>query len=586
MLFRKDPSVNNFLKRGGNMQSPRIKMGFLILAIFCWLLPISYSLAADDAQMATTIKSKTLAGDLQQSEDVELPVEEQVAHKPFIWGDDATIATGSVDGGIGATYDNDFNQYAARCTTYNAIARNSIKVYKSADEGATWQVFRWFYNPDGYQYSLPQLLIYDSGTTQYLLVFHLRSDYDGHVRLAKYTTDGTLIGYYTVARRGTDTTITYYSACTDLDGDTAIVVFEVNEPGDVTPDLRCIRSTNAGSSWFDEGLVDYDGSHPDVAYGMDGYVYTVYQTTTDEDYDIEFRRSTNYGDTWGDPTKLMNDTFDDDYPKIAAVHTQPGNSAYVWATFNHDYGNSGNIDVRYVYSSNSGSSWSGYRNLASSSDYDEMASDLTVFRLTDYTIIHVSYLKRLFSISPLKESSNIYTAWTGPDDPTNWNELTKINDHMAAVSSDGRYVCQGTIMYCGFIFWLAGYVYAGKMPFPSMLFYDDLYFDGYCFTDVEDEDGEISLPTYFSLYDNYPNPFNPETQIEYYMPFECHVKLEIFNILGQRIRILVDEYQSGGENSVVWDGKDDNGEEVASGVYFYKLEAEEFSQTKKMVLIR
>jgi flagellar hook assembly protein FlgD len=64
------------------------------------------------------------------------------------------------------------------------------------------------------------------------------------------------------------------------------------------------------------------------------------------------------------------------------------------------------------------------------------------------------------------------------------------------------------------------------------------------------------------------------------------VKLSIYNVRGQRVRVLVNELQAAGHNTVLWDGKNQDGQEVASGIYFYRLEAGEFTDTKSMVLLK
>ncbi|KPK99737.1 MAG: hypothetical protein AMJ91_06530 [candidate division Zixibacteria bacterium SM23_73_3] len=561
---------------------PKSKIGYLFLVMLSclFLSPITYAVEMDEPILAAGNEAlPDIASDADW--EIELPVGGGGLYKPFVWGVDATISTGSVEGGISVAYDSSFTHYAVRCTTYGGLERRGIKVYKSTDNGATWQPFKLIVS--SYEITYPQVLVCEYLTYKHLYLFYHRAWSDGQVRLYRCDLDGSSGSFFDVADRPAGDTITYYSACSNISGSTLIVVYEVHESGDATPDVRSVRSTNRGASWFDDMLVDADGQHPDVAYGYQGYTYLVYGTTSGGDFEIEFRRSTNWGDSWGSSQRLIADTFDDDYPKVAALHTTPVNSAHVWVTFNHDYANSGDIDVRYVYSTNSGTDWSSYINLANSKTYDEMAADLVTWRFYNYTIIHVSYLKRYFSISPLEEISNIYTAWTGSDDPTNWRELTKINDHLAASSPDARKICQGTIMPC-FIVALAGYVYAAK-PFLIGNF-DDLYFDGYCFTEVEEEGEPGALPSEFSLHNNYPNPFNPETVIGYSIPRACHVRLEIFNVLGQKIRTLVDEEQTAGKNEVMWDGEDESGNQVASGVYFYKLEAKDFTQTKKMVLIR
>lgn len=95
--------------------------------------------------------------------------------------------------------------------------------------------------------------------------------------------------------------------------------------------------------------------------------------------------------------------------------------------------------------------------------------------------------------------------------------------------------------------------------------------------------GNTSRP--FSL-DNYPNPFNPVTVINYAVPEKSTVAIEIFNILGQKIKTLVDGERAAGHHSVLWDGKDETGKEVGSGIYLYRLKAGQLTQSKKMLLLK
>jgi flagellar hook assembly protein FlgD len=95
-----------------------------------------------------------------------------------------------------------------------------------------------------------------------------------------------------------------------------------------------------------------------------------------------------------------------------------------------------------------------------------------------------------------------------------------------------------------------------------------------------------NVPTTFSLSQNYPNPFNPMTTIDYSLPEQSQVTLEVFNVLGQRVKTLADMVQPAGRHRIVWDGKDDQGKDVASGIYFYRLEAGEFTDSKRMVILK
>ena len=90
----------------------------------------------------------------------------------------------------------------------------------------------------------------------------------------------------------------------------------------------------------------------------------------------------------------------------------------------------------------------------------------------------------------------------------------------------------------------------------------------------------------FELAQNYPNPFNPSTSLRYTIPQSVDVRLEIFNVLGQLVKILVNEPQNAGVKTVVWDGTNALGNKVASGVYLYKLTAGNFVQTRKMMLMK
>jgi hypothetical protein len=94
-----------------------------------------------------------------------------------------------------------------------------------------------------------------------------------------------------------------------------------------------------------------------------------------------------------------------------------------------------------------------------------------------------------------------------------------------------------------------------------------------------------ALPTTVTL-GNYPNPFNPETIIRYSLPEKARVSIDIFNLLGERVTTLVDEDQAAGEHLALWDGLDESGTSVATGVYFYRLTVGGEVFSKKMMLLK
>ena len=94
------------------------------------------------------------------------------------------------------------------------------------------------------------------------------------------------------------------------------------------------------------------------------------------------------------------------------------------------------------------------------------------------------------------------------------------------------------------------------------------------------------IPLITKLNQNYPNPFNPETEIIYSLRENSKVSLNIYNIKGQKVKQLISDQLPEGQHSVVWNGKDDNGKSVSSGIYFYKLKTENYEKTKRMVLLK
>ena len=94
------------------------------------------------------------------------------------------------------------------------------------------------------------------------------------------------------------------------------------------------------------------------------------------------------------------------------------------------------------------------------------------------------------------------------------------------------------------------------------------------------------IPDNYTLNQNYPNPFNPKTLIEYGLPIESNVNISIYDMLGRKVVTLVNGSVAAGYHNIVWDGLDKNSINVSSGVYFYKIIANDFVEIKKMLLIR
>ncbi|HOP06241.1 MAG TPA: T9SS type A sorting domain-containing protein [candidate division Zixibacteria bacterium] len=148
------------------------------------------------------------------------------------------------------------------------------------------------------------------------------------------------------------------------------------------------------------------------------------------------------------------------------------------------------------------------------------------------------------------------------------------------ISNHGKTICLDSSYYppSGLWKWATSVDY-----FPT--------WDGpHCYTiidplNISDRPGS-GLPEAWSLGQNYPNPFNSSTQIQFDVKSRANVSLVVYNVLGQQVATLVDETMAAGSYTVDWDGYSDGGSSVSSGIYFYRLQTDNFVDTKKMVLMK
>jgi hypothetical protein len=97
----------------------------------------------------------------------------------------------------------------------------------------------------------------------------------------------------------------------------------------------------------------------------------------------------------------------------------------------------------------------------------------------------------------------------------------------------------------------------------------------------QDESTSTNIPSKYSLSQNYPNPFNPSTKIKFELQTGSHVKVIVYNLLGRTIKTLVDNYLDSGAHEITFNATD-----IAAGVYFYKISANNFSDIKRMILLK
>jgi len=121
--------------------------------------------------------------------------------------------------------------------------------------------------------------------------------------------------------------------------------------------------------------------------------------------------------------------------------------------------------------------------------------------------------------------------------------------------------------------------------FVGTVYFDDLDIEKISSTTGVNE-MSANTPHVFDLSNNYPNPFNPSTKINYSIPKDGMVSLVVYNVLGQQVRTLVNAPMTAGQYSITWDGRNSAGSVLSSGVYFYRLQAGQLAIVKKMLLLK
>ncbi|MBN2365062.1 MAG: T9SS C-terminal target domain-containing protein [Calditrichaeota bacterium] len=167
---------------------------------------------------------------------------------------------------------------------------------------------------------------------------------------------------------------------------------------------------------------------------------------------------------------------------------------------------------------------------------------------------------------------------TSTDGGTTWSPQTRLSREM----HDGGYVTAASRIRGSKVdvFWREGYREGPDDPDSLSLVYGSID----VITSIEDNPTQIVEE--FALQQNYPNPFNPVTRINYNVAVKGTYELSVFNLLGQRVRTLVSGVVLPGSHTAFWDGKNDDGQIMASGIYFYQLQGKDVNLSRKMMLIR
>jgi len=239
----------------------------------------------------------------------------------------------------------------------------------------------------------------------------------------------------------------------------------------------------------------------------------------------------------------------------------------VWVTYSEKTP-SDDWDLKYAYTT--GSSWSKNHTLSGGTGNQNLC-DLASRRGSQ--AVHAAFC------SDYSGSRKLYYTGTAGSTPTLWYDTVRVSAALPAATHTPEisfYQNSPLIFFSG--------VAIGPYQYPQRLWVDALHF-----TSVDEKEDELIGVAEFSLSPNCPNPFNPVTNIQYTVnsgQTSLRTTLKIYNMRGQLVRTLVDEPKETGTYQVTWDGTDGNGNGVASGVYLCRLQAGDFAEAKKMVLIK
>ncbi len=327
-----------------------------------------------------------------------------------------------------------------------------------------------------------------------------------------------------------------------------------------------------GNFQVNDNVGTSDQKYPSVAMDGSGNFIICWEDERNGNWDIYAQRYSNLGDTVGSNFQVNDNegTSDQLYPRGSMG--SDGNFIISW----DDYREDSSPDIyAQRYSISGDTLGSNFRVNDDEGENWQSSSSIAIGRENDFIICWHDYRNSDCDIYAQRYHSD-GTRWginylvnqkpAGPN-PIQWGPSIALNDDIITFSWTDARRSKGWDIYAKVVTWDWDKV-------------------------DEPRNNDFGLPQNFALSQNYPNPFNSTTAISYQLSGvrPHHTTLRLYNILGQEVKTLVDEEQPGGNYRVQWDGRDDSGRQVASGVYFYRLKVtgnrSKVEKTKKMVILR
>ena len=345
-----------------------------------------------------------------------------------------------------------------------------------------------------------------------------------------------------------------------------------------------------------------------------GNVYllcSVNRFSNSDPLDVMFARSTDGGVTWSAPVRINDDVSTTAYQWFGTMSVAPnGRIDVIWLDTRDNPG-SLNSSLYYSFSTDAGVSWSANERLSESfdpligwpqqnkiGDYFDMVSDESAAHLAwagtfngEQDVYYSTITPESLPTIPCSDISRfisrcrpggIVQAKVVLTNTTHTGEVVMFS--IDAVPYPATFAANGRAQIAPSGFGLGSHSVelidpAGCYPAITVNCATNLAKSE---EDLWEDEGSVSSAATTSLFENYPDPFNPSTTIRYLLGENAHVSLKVYNVLGQLVTILVDDQQSAGYHEAVWEGKNEAGATVASGVYVYRLASGSFSEARRM----
>ena len=469
---------------------------------------------------------------------------------------------------------------------------DEIYYKRSTNGGTSWEAdTRLTYNTAASNF--PSVSV--SGSTVHVVWQDERDDSDCDIYYKRSTDGGT--------NWGADIRLTNnpgYSKYPSISVSNSTVHVAWFDDRDYYSEIYYKRSTDGGTNWGVDTRLTNDPawSHSPSISALGPVVHVVWEEHRDGNYEIYDKRSMDGGISWGADTRLTNNSATSWTPSVTVSSSLPAVNVHViWRDERH--GNTG--EIYYKHSTDEGTSWGADTRLkdnSAESNYPSISVSGSVVHVVWYDKRdgnYEIYYKRNPTGNPFPPSQapNLLSPPNNSMGQSltpllDWDNVSSASTFRAQLSTDSLFgttafdttvsVTQVTVPYGK----LANNVkYYWRVRASNVFGYGPWSVVWNFTTALSGITQSNELPKEFSLSQNIPNPFNPETKIRFDIPKSSYVKLMVYDILGREIKTLVNENVNAGRYEVSWDGSN-----YPSGVYFYRLEAGEFVETRRMVMIK